>query len=129
MLLFPISVSNFLEIDMKYIHIMFAYLLFAPAYQMLVTKQRAFYKYKMFVFITGIMTISGTLFSFITVIWMQDKLQGRILGFYVPQIIISCIIFFLLALRGKQIKIKYWEYACVICVPLVPHILSLYLLG
>ncbi len=128
-LISPSFFSGLLKIDVKYIHIMFLYLLTAPAYQMLITKHRAFYKYKMFVLLTGIMAVSGTLLSLAMVILMDDKLSGRIYGFYTPHIIIGFIIFLCIAFRGKKIKVEYWKYACIICIPLVPHVLSLNLLS
>ena len=128
-LLSPETFAGIMKIDVKYIHIMFLYLLAAPPYQMLITKHRAFYKYKMFVLLTGIMAVSGTLMSLGMVLLMQDKLAGRIIGFYTPQIIIGFIIFLVIAFRGKKIKTEYWKYACIICIPLVPHVLSLNLLS
>ena len=128
-LLSPSFFSDLLRIDVRYIHIMFLYLLSAPAYQMLITKHRAFYKYKMFVLLTGIMAVSGTLLSLAMVILMQNKLDGRIFGFYTPHIIIGFAIFAIIAFRGKRIKTEYWKYACLICFPLVPHVLSLNLLS
>lgn len=127
--LFPNFFMNLFQVDMKYIHLMFIYLLVAPAYSMLITKHRAFYKYKTFVALTGIMTVSGTLLSLLLVVLMDDKLDGRILGYYLPHIVISAVIYVILVTRGKRIKTEYWKYACVICLPLVPHSLSLYLLS
>lgn len=125
----PRTFESITGINAKYIHIVFLYLLAAPAYQMLITKHRAFYKYKMFALLTGIMTLSGTLMALGMVLLMQDKLTGRIVGFYTPQIIIGIIIFITIALKGKKIKREYWKYACVICIPLVPHVLSLNMLS
>ena len=127
--LFPDFFSNLMEIDVKYIHIMFLYLFLSPAYSMLITKHRAFYKYKLFVLLTGIMTVSSTLLSLLMVILMQDKLMGRALGYFIPHLLISGVIFLHLMIKGKKVKVKYWKYACVICLPLVPHVLSLYLLS
>ncbi len=128
-LLFPSTISNLLSIEKKYINIMFFYLLFSPAYNMLITKHRAFYRYKSFILLTGIMTLSGTFISLALTCLMQDKLAGRIYGYYLPFIIVSIGIYVLLALRGRKVKIDYWKYACAICLPLVPHVLSMYLLG
>lgn len=128
-LLFPAFFSNLLKIDWKYIHILFWYLLSAPPYTMLITKQRAFYKYKSFVLLTGIMSLSGTLLAFLLVLLMQNKLAGRIIGFYSPYILFGTVIFIYLAIVGKRIKTTYWRYAVVICLPLVPHDLSLHILG
>lgn len=128
-LLFPSVFVGLLKIDPKYIHIMFWYLLAAPPYTMLITKQRAFYQYKKFVLLTGIMAVSGTLMAFLLVLLMQDKLAGRIIGFYSPYIFFGAIIFAYLAIRGRKIKMAYWKYATTLCLPLVPHDLSLHILG
>lgn len=127
--LFPGFFADLLQIEWKYVHLLFLYLLTAPAYSMLVTKHRAFYKYKTFVVLTGIMVVSGTICSLLLVILMQDKCAGRLYGYYVPHIIIGAFIFLYLIVKGKRIKIEYWKYACVICLPLVPHVLSMYLLS
>ena len=115
--------------DMKYIHLMFLYLFVSPAYQMFITKQRAFYKYKKFVMMTGISIVASTILSLTMVLLINNKLTGRYFGYYVPQIIMATFIYILIILKGKKIKIRYWKYACKICIPLVPHVLSLYLLG
>lgn len=128
-LIFPAFFQGLFQTDMRYIHIMFAYLLFSPAYQMLITKHRAFYKYKMFVALTGVTIVSATGLSLILVLLMEDKLAGRIIGNYLPYILIGVVIYIYLVARGRKIKVKYWKYACVICLPLVPHVLSLYLLS
>ena len=127
--LFPSFFSSILQIEVKYVHLMFLYLITAPAYSMLITKHRAFYKYKTFVLLTGIMTISGTLLSLAMVILMEDKLAGRLYGYYTPHIVIGAGIFIFLVFKGKKIKTEYWKYACIICLPLIPHELSLYVLS
>lgn len=128
-LMFPDAFSSFFKIEMKYIHIMFLYLLFTPAYQMLITKHRAFYKYKTFVMLTGITILSSTFLSLAMVLLMEDKYAGRLIGNFLPYIIVGIIIYLYLWKKGKKIKIKYWKYASEICLPLVPHVLSLYLLS
>lgn len=119
---------RFFGVEMKYINIMFLYLFATPAYQMLITKHRAFYKYKSFVVLTGIAVISSTFLSLIMVLLMENNFAGRVWGFYFPYIIIGLVIYVLIVKKGKKIKIKYWKYACTICVPLIPHLLSFYLL-
>ena len=127
-LLIPGLFTRITNIDAKYMHLMFWYLLTSPAYTILITKHRAFYKYKMFVLLTGIMMGSGTILSVVLVILMENKLTGRLVGYYSPFILFGLGIFILIAARGKRIKTEYWKYACVIMLPLVPHVLSLYLL-
>lgn len=128
-MVFPSFFGNLLKMDWKYIHIMFWYALTAPPYTMLITKQRAFYKYKKFVVFTGIMVVSGTLMSFLLVLLMQDKLAGRLIGYYAPYVVFGTVTFIYLVIKGKQIKLRYWKYATRLCLPLVPHDLSLHILG
>ena len=104
-LIFPHFFMSILKMDWKYIHFLFCYLLSAPPYSMLITKQRAFYQYKKFVLLTGIMTISGTVMAFFLVLLMQDKLTGRIIGYYTPHIVFGFLIFVYTVIRGKTIKI------------------------
>ena len=129
--LFPQFFMNFFQIDnMGYIHVMFLYFLVMPAYSMLITKQRCYYKYKMFVLLTAISMLTSLGFSVLLVLLMKDdRLSGRMYGYYLPLIVMYAGIFVYLIFKGKKIKLKYWKYACVICLPLVPHELSLYMLS
>ena len=130
--MFPAFFRNLFQIEeMRYIHVMFLYFLVTPAYSMLITKQRCYYKYKMFVLLTGVSMLISLSLS-VTMVLLSDKsnrLAGRIYGFYVPLIVLYALIFVYLVIKGKKIKLKYWKYACVICLPLVPHELSLYMLS
>ncbi len=117
------------QMDMACIHLLFAYLLLTPAYQMYITWHRAYYRYKKFVVMTGISMLSSTLLSLALVLILENKMMGRIVGQYLPPIVMGLLLYVLLAVRGRRIKVEYWKYACIMCVPLVPHLLSLYLLG
>ena len=117
-LFFPEVFTKLFQMDMKYIHLMFLYLFVSPAYQMFITKQRAFYKYKKFVMMTGISIVASTILSLTMVLLINNKLTGRYFGYYVPQIIMATFIYILIILKGKKIKIRYWKYACKICIPL-----------
>ncbi|WP_300409021.1 oligosaccharide flippase family protein [Lagierella sp.] len=123
------SIEQLIGLEFKYINLMFLYCLFAPAYTMYITKQRAFYKYKKFVLFTAITTVTSTLLSLFLVINMKDKLWGRSIGQYLPSIIMGIILFIVIIKNGHRINIKYWKYALFICVPLVPHTLSVTLLS
>lgn len=128
-LLFPDFYVGLLNTDKRFIHVMFAYLFFTPAYDMLITKQRAYYHYKMFVFLTGLTIISSTGLSLLLVFIMDDRYAGRVYGSMIPYIVIGLIIYIYLATRGGKVKMKYWAYATQICLPLVPHLLSYNLLS
>lgn len=128
-LIFPSFFCKLFDTEPKYLYLMFAYFFTVPAYQMLITKHRAFYKYKLFVLLTGISLVSGTVLSVLLTFLMNNKLDGRIFGFYIPQILLGAGIYIYCVIKGGRIKTEYWKYACVICLPLVPHVLSLFLLS
>lgn len=121
--------GKILAIDKEYIHIMFFYLLCSPAYNMFITKHRAFYKYKFFSIMTGVSIVLSLGTSLLLVICMENKLMGRIIGQYLPMTILSFVLYIFIALKGKKIKIEYWKYALRICIPLVPHLLSMNILA
>lgn len=127
--LFPDFFSGLFNVEARHFHIMFLYLLTAPAFNMFITKQRAFYKYKSFVIITFISSIAATILSVTLVLLLPDKLAGRIYGGYIPHIIIGAAFYILLLQKGKVIKTEHWKYALVLMLPLVPHVLSLSLLS
>ena len=127
--LFPDFFSELLSIEPRHFHVMFLYLLTTPAYHMFITKQRAFYKYKTFVILTGAASVAATVLAVILVLAMTDKVTGRIYGHYLPLILIGTVFYIILFCKGKKIKTQHWKYALVLCLPLVPHVLSLHLLS
>ena len=127
--LFPDYFSGLINVEPRHFHIMFLYLLTAPAFSMYITKQRAAYKYRDFAIITLVSSVAATAVSVTLVLLLSDKLTGRIYGGYTPQIIIGTVFYIILLHKGKTIRIKYWKYALVLMLPLVPHVLSLSLLS
>lgn len=116
-------------IEEEYLYLMFLYLLFTPAYQMYITKHRAYYKYKSFVAITGICIVSSVVLSVVFLLTMSNKLTARLWGNYLPFIVVGIILYIAIVIKGKKIKLSYWKYSMALCLPLVPHVLSLFLLG
>lgn len=122
-------VSPIFAIEKKYFFIIFLYLLVLPAFNLFMTKQRAYYKYKLFATFTIITTLLSAVVSVLLVLKMNNKLDGRVIGQYVPPFILYIIIAFFILVKGHKIKIKYIKYAAVISLPLVPHLLSLNILS
>ena len=121
--------GDFMGIDPKYVHIIFLYLFLYPAYELFVTKHRAFYKYKLFAAMTVLSIGISLAASIVLVSSLPDRLEGRILGQYVPMAVCGLILYITNAVKGKRIHFKYWKYALVICIPLVPNVLSVHILG
>ena len=73
-------VKSLLKFDNLQLHIMFLYLLFCPALQMLQIKSRLDYQYKLSTTLSLISAGLCTIISLVSVIVSSNKFQGRIVG-------------------------------------------------
>ena len=118
-----------LGVEQVYINCMMVHFIFSPAIDMFQAKERFFYGYKKTVFISWISAVGTSVLSILLVIVLPDKLSGRIFGGVIPTIVIGGILYASMAIKGKNIRVKYWKYALPICLPYIPHLLSLTVLN
>lgn len=112
------------------IYAMFAECLFYPAYSFWCTKQRVDYKYKAVIVFTLIMAVASPIIGIISIKSTEHKAEARILSFVLVQVIMGLVMYIKLALKGKTLyNKKYWIYALKFNLPLIPHYLSLIVLG
>ena len=116
-------------IDFKTLNIMFIYLLVYPAIQMFQIKNQVKYNYKPIVFVTLSNALISSIASIVLTLIFVNKLNGRIIGYFTPMIIISFVVYIYLMFEGKSINKKYWSYALKISFPLILHLLAGYLLS
>lgn len=120
---------NFMNLEIYYINCMIIYLFFYSAIVLFQLKTRLLFKYKANVILNIGNAIATSILSIILVLVMKDKLEGRILGAVIPTIIIGFSIVIHLIKQGKKINISYWRYGLKICLPYIPHTLSLVILS
>lgn len=120
---------NLFGIEEKYIHILFIYLMVAPALQTLQAKYRIYLKYRMTVFLTMLSSVGSVLFAVLLVSVMEDKLFGRIFGQQFVMVAVNLVLYVLILYQGKCFKWEYCKYALGFAIPLVPHLLAGNLLG
>lgn len=88
-------------------------------------EQRNDYKYKELVLVTLLVSFGKPIIGIIFVKLATDKVTARILGLVLVEL---CVYLFLFISQMRQGKVffdrKYWKYAVVLCIPLVPHYLS-----
>lgn len=121
--------ESFFGLERIYINTMLLYLMFLPAINLFQARERYYYEYKKTV-ITSVLLAGGTaLISVLLVLIMNDKLTGRIIGSVIPIVIIGLIFYIYFIKKGKRVKIEYWKYALPICLPYIPHLLSMTLLN
>lgn len=127
--LVPDLIFSLTGIEQQYMNIMILYVLLFSAVDMFQTRERYFYGYKISVMTSLLIAILTALLSVLLVVNMENKLLGRIVGSAIPTILIGIILYISLIWRGKKVFTKYWKYALPICIPYIPHILSLSLLN
>jgi len=116
-------------IEKKYIYIMMVYLLFSPAVSLYLAREAYRFEYKKNIIVSLFVSIGSTIVSILLVSVCSDKLEGRILGASIPTIVMGGIVWWSMIGSGKRIRVDYWKYALPICIPYIPHLLSLMVLG
>lgn len=112
------------SMDIKYIRIMFLYIIFQTAFDYQQIQDNSYHRYKKYVFYTVLSTVISMVLSVIFVLFMNNKFEGRILGAVIPAVIVDCIIYFNILKKIKKIKFAYIKYAIVMSIPLIPSSLS-----
>ena len=118
-----------LDMDIISIHCMFLSIIFSSAINIFQAKQRVNYKYRESVLITFISTFITVGFSLALVYCMNNKYYGRVIGQTIPATLFNAAIAIYLITCGKKLKWKYVKYAIWICLPYVPHLLSMNILS
>lgn len=127
--LFPTLFSSLTQIEHRYLNIMVVYYLFYSAVDMFQARERYFYKYKASVFTSLLIAFSTAFLSVLLVVKLDNPLFGRIIGSAFPTVCVGIILYAYIIFHGKKVNFHYWIYALPICLPYIPHILSLTLLN
>ena len=94
------------------------------------TSQRNQFKYRKLVAITLAVSIIQPGISVFLVIKSKDKVTARILGMALVEVIAYSGFFIAQMIRGKKFfSEKFWKYALLFNIPLIPHYLSNSILG
>lgn len=118
-----------LSLDRFYIDFMFLYIIISQAVEIFQITQRFQYKYKESVFVNIFTSLGSVVLALFLVYKSEDKLLGRTIGHYIPLMAVNFLFYLIYLIRGKKIKLEYWKYALKICIPFVPHLLSLTVLS
>lgn len=127
--LFMEPISAFMQLEPAYINAMLVYLLFFPALQLYQGLERYNYRYKVSATLSLLSSFGSCLLSVVLVLLMTDRLDGRIYGHVIPNVLIGLGLYVLLAARGKRVVLRDWGYAMRVCLPYIPHLLSMTVLN
>lgn len=120
---------NLFNMNFEMLNLIFIYLLVYPAVQMFQLKNQIKYNYKPTIIVTLLSAFFSTILSLLFVLFFDNKLMGRVYGYFIPLIIISFIVYIYMLTKSKKISKKYWNYALKISFPLIWHLLAGYLLS
>lgn len=112
-------------INAKYIWIIMLYMFCVQGINVYVTKARALYKYKTFSIISGLCVFFSSFLSLFLVCVMDNRLDGRVYGYFIPYIVIGLYLYYLLLKMQSIPDLHYIKYAFMISLPLLPHVLSM----
>lgn len=126
---FSDRITSFLGLDISYINAMLLYLVFLPAVNLFQARERYYFEYKKTVITSLILSIGTALISVLLVQNMNNRLTGRIIGSVIPTVLLGAAFYLFFINKGKRIRIDYWKYAFPVCLPYIPHLLSMTLLN
>ena len=117
--------QNILGLSNKYIFLMFAEMIVAPALYFWSGRQRFEYQYKRLVIITLLKSVVNPLLGLIFVFQSSDKAFGRVVSIVVVELVFDATIMVYQFAKGKKFFIKkYWKYGLTLSIPLIPHYLA-----
>ncbi len=121
--------ENVFGIEKFYINIMCCYLLLNPFISMYLGRARYYFEYKKSAILSTGVSICTAIISVLLVVYLPNKLTGRIIGSACPTILVGLVLAAYFFRIGKRINIHYWRYALPICMPYIPHVFSLIILN
>lgn len=121
--------ANILQMSRLVMNLMMAYIIFFVSINLYQVRERYSFHYKNTVRISLFLSISTVIVSLGLVLSSEDKLTGRIIGNVLPTILVGIVIYVYFIRKGKRIDISAWKYALPICLPYIPHLLSLTVLN
>lgn len=129
-LLFRDFFQDFFRMDMIYINIMFMFIFFEPALSNYQGKNQVEYNYKVVTAISLSACVTSIALSIIGSLVFEDQMLGRVIGYDGTLIVLYVVIYFYILKKGHFCFNKtYISYALKLAVPLVPHLVSMYILG
>lgn len=127
---FSSDINKIVELPFEFMLIMFIEIFFENAIKLWSAYQRFNYKYKILIIVTLMMAILNPLIGVIAVLNTPNKVMARLMGVLASVLVVGIMVF-LYNIRGvrKNELIKYWKYAFLFNLPLIPHYLSQVLLN
>lgn len=121
--------TSLIGLDRMCINILIISVFASSTISMFQTKERLMFEYKKSVAISLILTICTSLFGVVLVILMKDGYQARVIGQAIPTFFMGIILSVMIIRDKDAFVFKSWKYSLKICLPYIPHLLSMNILN
>lgn len=127
--LFPF-IENFVGLPYMMIVMMFIAILFSQALFFWAGQQRLQYKYKTLIIVTILSSVLAPFIALFCIMKLGMGYEAVIYGYVLSTLLFGGFLFIKLLKEGKIIYNRdYWNYSLSLSIPLLPHYLSLIVLG
>lgn len=132
MLVFNLFQSFFCDLfgmSTLYLNLMMGYIMFYEIVCIFQTQEQYAFRYKRAAAISITVATASIILSILLVLLTNQKLTGRVVGYTLPAILIGGVLYINTGLRYRSFSLNHWKYSIPICLPYIPHLLSLTLLN
>ena len=121
--------GDLFQLNATYIILMFIGIAFNLVIDVFQIVQRIEYNYNKVLIVSITLITINIIISILLIRILKNNLFGRILGTQFSVIVVGLILLIDFLSKNKRIQWKYWKYSIKICIPFIPHLLSLNLLN
>lgn len=122
--------NTILGMDTITLILLFAFFICFPAYNFWAVKQRVQYKYIAMVVVTLLLSVATPAISLFLLFCTDLRAHAIIWGYLLVQIGFGGFFYVYQFIKGKTFFVKeYWSHALKFNIPLIPHYLSIMILG
>lgn len=122
--------NSVFEMDTVTMSMMFVYFIFYPAFSFWSVRQRVELKYTKMVLVTLGVSVATPALSLYLLFCTDLRVKAVIWGYMLVQIAVGFYFYIFQFIKGKKFFIKkYWVHGLKFNIPLIPHYLSLIVLG
>lgn len=122
--------NSLFELDTSAMLLLFLYFVTFPSFQFWSTRQRVEYKYRKMVVATILLSILTPSVSLLLLKYTELRANALIYGYLIVQCGFGLVFYVYLFIKGRVFyDLAYWKYAIKFNIPLIPHYLSLIVLG
>lgn len=128
-LVFHTFFEQLFNMDQYMLWIIVPYIALYPALQFFQSISMIRYEYKKIAAITLINFLVPLALSLLFTLTWKNRLAGRIIGYFIPTIILCVGLYINFLKKSSAISIKYFQYAFKISFPIIWHTLAIHLLS